>query len=69
MPNYLEKEKHKFEILSDGDECWEIWLNSEKIGAFNHDEHGWAGIEVGVNLAKAIAKKIGAYVVEGEIND
>jgi len=69
MPNYLGKEKHKFEVLSDGDEVWEIWLDGSKMISVNHDQHGWEGIEGALELTNSIAEKLGIEVVEGEINE
>lgn len=69
MPNYLGNAEHTFEILSDGDERFEVWLDGKRLMGFNHDEHGWSGIEAAIDLTKAIAESLSAKVKEGEIYD
>jgi hypothetical protein len=52
--------KHKLTIASDGDENVKILLDGEQVGAFNHDEHGWDGMESAI--AVAIAEKLGMAI-------
>jgi hypothetical protein len=41
-----------------------ILIDGEEVGSFDHDSHGWAGIEAGANLAMSIAKKLGLEIEE-----
>lgn len=77
MPNYLysKPKNFKFEVRTDHDEVYEIWLvefddyskkvKEEKLSYLNHDMHGWDGIEAGIELVKSIAKEIGAEFEDG----
>lgn len=40
------------------DETLEIHFGSVKLGSFNHDRHGWDGMEVVENLVRAFANAL-----------
>jgi len=44
----------------DDDEKLTITVNGEEVGSFNHDEHGWEGMDIAVSLAAKIAEACGA---------
>lgn len=56
-------EKHVFTFVQKSDEAFEVTLNDKFLGAFNHDQDGWGGMETVERLVAAIAKEIGAQVV------
>ena len=47
----------------DGDEQLEIFVDGQSVGSFDHDRHGWSGMEGAVSLAEEIAKKLDLEVV------
>ena len=47
----------------DGDEQLEIFVDGATVGYFNHDDHGWSGMEAAKSLAVAIAERLGLEVV------
>jgi hypothetical protein len=61
--------KHKLIIASDGDDNIKIMLDGETMGNFNHDEHGWSGMEAATTLASAIAKKLNIEVIHADMED
>jgi hypothetical protein len=51
------------------DEQVDILLYGEELISVNHDEHGWDGIQVALNLSRTFARKLGAEVrTEGDPN-
>ncbi|MFA7290874.1 MAG: hypothetical protein WC023_01375 [Rhodocyclaceae bacterium] len=46
------------------DEHLTILLDGEEVGRFNHDEHGWSGMESAEKLATRLAGKLGIEVEE-----
>lgn len=48
--------------------AFEILVDGETVGNFDHDTHGWVGMEAAEKLAIAIAKKlnIDVVVLDGE---
>lgn len=57
-------EENIFTIKTEDYEDMKLYLNGELIGSYNHDEHGWAGMESVERVVKVIATKIGAKVVD-----
>lgn len=55
---------HKMVIKHSDDECFTILLDGEEVGYFNHDRHGWDGMEAAEKLARSIAGKLGIEVEE-----
>ena len=47
----------------DGDEQLEIFVDGDSVGTFDHDNHGWSGMDAAVRLAEKIAKKLDLEVV------
>lgn len=43
-------------IDDDGDEVVTISIDGKIIGEFSHAEHGWAGMEAGIEIVESIAK-------------
>ena len=51
------------------DEAVDILLDGEELSGVNHDEHGWDGMQVALDLSRTFARKLGATVrVEGDPN-
>jgi len=46
------------------DESVELADGNTRLALLNHDDDGWAGIERGIELTKAIAKEFGIEVVD-----
>ena len=51
------------------DEAVDILLDGDELISVNHDEHGWDGMQVALDLSRTFARKLGADVrVEGDPN-
>lgn len=50
----------KFSVESPDDEVLELFIGEKKVGTLNHEDHGWAGMEAGLDLFKEIAETLGA---------
>jgi hypothetical protein len=50
------------------DERLEILVNGESVGDFDHDRHGWSGMEAAEDLATAIAGKLGIPLIETAVD-
>lgn len=46
------------------DETIRILVDNEVLVTVNHDEHGWAGMDIAVKVAKAIARKVGVWTTD-----
>ncbi len=55
---------HKLVICHYDDERFTIVLDGEEMGDFNHDRHGWAGMESAKDLAYRMAEKLEIEVEE-----
>lgn len=53
----------QIEIRRD-DETISIRIGRRTVASANHDEHGWAGIELIENMAKEVGIALGLPVVE-----
>lgn len=51
-----------FWISKPDDETLELFLRDRSMGTFNHDEHGWAGMEAAEALFRNIASELGVTV-------
>jgi hypothetical protein len=49
---------NKFTISYSNEEFMTVSLSGECLGTFNHDEHGWSGMEAVRTLVVSIAKKL-----------
>lgn len=58
---------HTIRLNRPDDERLEILVDGESVGDFDHDRHGWSGIEAAEKLATAIAGKLGIPVIETEV--
>lgn len=47
--------KNEFTIIYTDDENMEVQLDGNLIGYFNHDSHGWVGMESAEKLVEKIA--------------
>ena len=54
--------KNKITLVNTDDENLVIKLNGKEIARFNHDEHGWAGMESAESLVTTLAEKLGIPV-------
>ncbi|KVP17258.1 hypothetical protein [Burkholderia ubonensis] len=50
-------------------ERFDVEVDGESIAQFNHDEHGWAGMESAKNLVEQLGEKLGFDVVTEEGGD
>lgn len=57
---------HKFTLNRPTEERLDIFLDGECVGAYNHDAHGWQGMEDAEALVRQIAKKLDVEVEETE---
>jgi hypothetical protein len=55
---------NKFVLKREDEEHVEVLLNGVEVASANHDEDGWGGMEVVVNLVHAIAGVLGIPVEE-----
>lgn len=47
----------------DGDEeHMELFVGEKSVGSFNHDEHGWSGMNAAKKLFENVAKAVGAPI-------
>lgn len=46
------------------DERLTILVDGEEVGSFDHDQHGWSGMEAAEKLATRMAGKLGIEVEE-----
>lgn len=53
-----------FELIYVDDEHLEVFYNLQPVISVNHDQHGWAGMELVKETVKKIADMIGAKVEE-----
>lgn len=51
------------EIQRPDDETAIVLVDGKPVIHANHDDHGWAGIDIAVQTATIIAKALGARVV------
>lgn len=51
-----------FVIRHIDDEAFDIECNKQDVGSFNHDQHGWSGMEAAERLVQRIASVTGATV-------
>ncbi|KVP96890.1 hypothetical protein WJ97_13780 [Burkholderia ubonensis] len=48
---------------------FDVEVAGESIAQFNHDEHGWAGMESAKTLVERLGEKLGFEVVSEEGGD
>jgi hypothetical protein len=46
------------------EESFEVQLNGEYLKSYNHDQHGWEGMDVAKELVFSLAAKLGIIVEE-----
>ena len=54
----------RIEIMRPTDEHLDILVDGEVIASFNHDDHGWSGMEAAEQLVVRLAGKLGLEVEE-----
>lgn len=48
------------------EETVEILANGKFVGSFNHDEHGWVGMDAGESVVRRLADALGIEIIETE---
>ena len=63
--------KHKFTFNRVDEELLEISLDGKMLGSYDHDTHGWGGMEAAERLLTRIAKMLDIEIehVEGEVDE
>ena len=53
----------EFAFVRPDPEKLEVYLDGTLIASTNHDEHGWAGIDMVEDVVEAIAEQLGIRIV------
>ena len=61
--------KHAFSILELEDDYIEFYLDGKLLGRFNHEDHGYTGMQAAYNLVYAIAQTLGIEVELGSLEE
>lgn len=56
--------KHKISIVHHSDEEVEYFIDGISIGRANHDDHGWAGMELAKQIVEDFAEAFGITILE-----
>ena len=56
----------RISMFSEDEEQLEIRINGETVGTYNHDDHGWAGMQAAEQLAEQFAKALGLKIEQDE---
>ena len=58
------KMKHTIAFVAPDEETLEIHIDGENVGNFNHDDHGWNGMQAAQQLMRAVARKLNFEIIE-----